>query len=454
MMMPISMITDFLRLRRQAALPQRKVQTLQQKKLRDILQFSYEHSPYYHRIFEAAGITVANIRTVPITQFPTLDKETLIRNFDELVTDPEISQCDLARFDAEEKLSQKQYRGNYHLVHSSGSTGLPRYFLYDDAAWSTMLQGIIRGALWGMSFPELIGLLCKRPRILYLAAVGGRYGGAMAVGDGIDGLGARQMQLDINTPLAQWKKTIQDFSPDVLIGYSSALKILAQLKQQGELELDVKRVVTCGEPLPGRLRCYLQEVFRAPVVNFYGASESLALGVETDPNEGMYLFDDLNFVEWIDGQMYITCLYNRIQPLIRYRLTDTLVLREADPTLPCPFTRIDAVEGRDEDILWFCDENGRREFLHPLSVEGICVEGLIDYQIRQTAKDAFELAAETVTGTSDANIFQGIGTILQPILQEKGLDFVRYSIRFERIFPNPRTGKKPLMVAMPAAGEA
>ena len=39
------------------------------------------------------------------------------------------------------------------------------------------------------------------------------------------------------------------------------------------------------------LRKYLETAFRTRIVNFYGASESLALGVETDPAEGMLLFD-------------------------------------------------------------------------------------------------------------------------------------------------------------------
>lgn len=70
------------------------------------------------------------------------------------------------------------------------------------------------------------------------------------------------------------------------------------------------------------------------VINVYGASESLALGV--DDGSGMLLFDDLNVVEAVDGEMYLTSLYNFAQPLIRYHLTDSLTL--AEPT-ESPFTR-------------------------------------------------------------------------------------------------------------------
>ena len=153
-----------------------------------------------------------------------------------------------------------------------------------------MLSGIIRAALWNMSMPQILRFLAKGPRIVYIAATDGRYGGAMAVGDGIDGVGASQLYLDIKMPLAEWVHQIREFAPNMIIGYPSAVKILGELVEEGGIEIDVFRVITCGEPLGVSLRHYLEEAFRAEVINFYGASESLALGVESSAAEGMVLF--------------------------------------------------------------------------------------------------------------------------------------------------------------------
>ncbi len=73
-----------------------------------------------------------------------------------------------------------------------------------------MLLGIIRAALWDMSMPQILRLLKQTPRIVYIAATDGRYGGAMAVGDGIDGVRAKQLYLDIKTPLSEWVYKIQE----------------------------------------------------------------------------------------------------------------------------------------------------------------------------------------------------------------------------------------------------
>jgi len=445
-----NLMIDFLRLRHNTALPAEKIKRLQAKKLRALLHYAYERSPYYHRVFKMAGITEANLDSVPLCQFPPLDKETLMQQFDELVTVPDVKQAALAKFDAKHELSDKLYQGKYHLVHSSGSTGEPHYFVYDEAAWNSMLLGILRGALWGLSLPEIVRLLLGKPRILYIAATGGRYGGAMAVGDGIAGIGAEQMQLDVNTPLENWRDKVEKFNSNIIIGYPSAIKILAQLYDCGALRLHIERVITCGEPLAKHLRAYLEDTLNVPVLNFYGASETLAIGVEADPKEGMFLFDDLNYIEVNNGQMYVTCLYNYTQPLIRYKLGDTLRLREGAAANGCAFNRADTVDGRDEDILWLCDKNGKLDFLHPLSVEGICAPGLIDYQLRQTELDTFVLWVQANAHADKEAIRRQIAQVITDILSQKRLDGIKFSIEFvPQLLPDARTGKKALIVALP-----
>lgn len=219
----------------------------------------------------------------------------------------------------------------------------------------------------------------------------------MAVGDGTRGVGASQLYLDIKTPVTEWIRQLKAFRPNIVIGYPSAIKILAQLMENGEVSLDAERVISCGEPLGRSLRTYLENIFRTQVVNFYGASESLALGVETDLEEGMLLFDDMNIIEVED--------------------------------------------------LWFEDGRGNREFLHPLAIEGFCIEGLKDYQFRQTTKDTFEMYAETGNGVSREQIRQEMLLRMRKILAEKRLDYVQFYVNFvEEILPDIRTGKKTLIL--------
>ncbi len=422
---------------------QSKNRTATAKKLRGLLRYAYHHSAYYHDSFTKAGITEANLDKTPLSAFPTIDKRILLDRFSDIVTVQGLSQKDLQEFDEATGSDRKPYMDQYHVVHSSGSTGKPGYFIYDNTAWSTMLIGIIRAALWDLSLPQIVKLLAGVPHILYIAATDGHYGGAMAVGDGIDGVGAKQLHLDIKTPLVEWIAKVKEFKPDIVIGYPSAIKILGELIEAGEVQTNISRIISCGEPLGAHMRQYFEKTFaHAKILNFYGASESLALGVEEDNESGMVLFDDMNIIEVQDGQMYLTSLYNFAQPLIRYRLTDDITLQRTDG-----LTKATGLIGRNEDILWFKHLGGKRDFLHPLAVEGICVEGLRDYQFCKTGDASFEMIAEFSEQTDIAKAKQQIQKELNAVLSEKQLDYVTYAIiQTEQIVPDHVTGKKRLIL--------
>lgn len=440
----VKMMFDLYKLRRNGKKSADQMKQIQEKELRRLLSYVWEHSDFYRRTFTDAGITKEQLSVLPLSAFPTVSKRVLMEHFDELITVSDVRQEELRKFDTAENMDRRTFR-NYHVVHSSGSTGKPGYFIYDEGAWNRMLLGIIRGAMWGMSMPQIIKLLMKRPRVVYIAATDGRYGGAMAVGDGIDGVGAEQMYIDINTPLSQWVESIQAFQPNMIIGYPSAIKILAELAERGEVKMDVVRVISCGEPLNAGMRRFLEKTFQADVINIYGASESLALGVETGRENGLLLFDDLNVIEAEEGRMFLTCLYNYAQPLIRYEITDHLILKE--PLPGSPFSRAEILLSRAEDMLWFDAGNGNRDFLHPLAVEGFCIEGLRDYQFRQIDRCAFEMIAEVPEKEKRAAVRREVLNQMEKILKEKKMMYVQFYVRFvKEIMPDAHTGKKPLIL--------
>lgn len=421
-----------------------QMQDLQKEKLSKILHYAYDHSDYYRTAFTQAGITKQTIDITPISEFPSINKKELIKHFDELITVDDVKQSELCAFDELEDM-KGTFKDSYHVVHSSGSTGKPGYFIYDEQAWNQMLLGIIRGALWDMTMWDILRLLWKTPRIVYIAATDGRYGGAMAVGSGIEGVHAKQLSLDIKQPLNEWINQIQEFKPNIIIGYSSAIKILAEQVVAGKVNVSIERIISCGEPLNANLRSFFEQTFHCDVVNFYGASESLALGVELHGDEGMYLFDDMNYIEVENNKMYLTSLYNYAQPLIRYELSDRLIWDECDDRYP--FSKIKNLAGRNEDLMWFQNEEGIKDFLHPLAIEGFCIEHMLDYQFIQKDNHSFELDIEVSKEEHKEKIQEKMTTSLTAILKEKQLDYVNFVISFvDEILPDTHTGKKKLII--------
>jgi phenylacetate-CoA ligase len=63
-------------------------------------------------------------------------------------------------------------------------------------------------------------------------------------------------------------------------------------------------------------------------------------------------------------KVLLTSLVNRVQPLIRYELSDAVVLADGpDPSRP--FARIERVDGRSDDILTFPAAGGGTVDVHP-----------------------------------------------------------------------------------------
>lgn len=429
-----------------------RILKIQDKKFRKLLRFAYDNSPYYKKVFDERGISKKQLKKIAIADLPVLDKKTLLEHFDSIVTVREVFQNEIRAFDENSDNKGKLFKKKFHVVHSSGSTGKPGYFLYDEKAWTKMLcGGVLRSALWGLPFSRIVKILKNHPKILLVAATDGRYGGAMAASDGISKVGAEQLTLDIKMPLEVWEEKLNKFKPDMVLGYPSALKILGRLMEEKRIEINPFIVGSCSEPLLKNQRLYLEKIFGCEIINYYGASESLALGVEANSRDGMLFFDDMNIIEEASDGIYVTCLYNFAMPLIRYKISDRLKIESPDGKDKIQFKKSAVIEGRTEDLMWFCDDNGNEKFLHPLSIEGICIEGLLDYQFKKTGKASFEILVEALDFDDDVKreeIKLKLKKFVDELLEEIEMNFVNFKIVFvKEINANPETGKKQLIVA-------
>ena len=84
-------------------------------------------------------------------------------------------------------------------------------------------------------------------------------------------------------------------------------------------------------------------------------------------------------------------------------------------------------------------------------IEGlsVCVEGLRDYQFRQTSLDTFEILAEVSDKKRQEAVRLEMMKQMTAILQEKHLSYVQFYILFvDKILPDLQTGKKALIIKL------
>lgn len=95
--------------------------------------------------------------------------------------------------------------------------------------------------------------------------------------------------------------------------------------------------------------------------------------------------------------------------------------------------------------MWF-EADGKREFLHPLAIEGFCIEGMRDYQFIQTDARSLEIRIETTADADKQAIEYEMRLNMEKIFFDKNLHFVKFVVKFvDMILPNPKTGKKQLV---------
>lgn len=108
--------------------------------LRRVRQYAYPHSPFYQKFHQG-------LEDHPLNELPVLTKAMLMEHFNELVTDPSI-RLDKVREIASGNSDKRLYLDRYWVTATSGSSGHPGFFLFNEQEWTTVIASFARGQEW------------------------------------------------------------------------------------------------------------------------------------------------------------------------------------------------------------------------------------------------------------------------------------------------------------------
>ncbi len=199
-------------------------------------------------------------------------------------------------------------------------------------------------------------------------------------------------------------KHLRDWQPKLIMGYPSALNIIAQhLIEEGEM-INAKAVITTSETVTAQVRSNLEQAFGCRLYDQYGAVESAHFvsqcehgSYHVSPEKGIIeiLNGDAPCPPGVPGQIVVTSLENTLQPLIRYEIGDAAFWAE-NQSCPCgrEMPILGGIEGRFED---YCETKDGRRFLRFDPVfKGI---GTIrEGQVIQETMDSFTIKIVTSEG--------------------------------------------------------
>lgn len=424
------------KLTREAVLEYSEVQ------FRKIIKYAYNNSKFYKNYYKANGIKYDDLDGIPIEQIPSIDKKMVRENFYDISV-KEVNPCKVQEALKSQDLLPRVE--NYYLVHTSGSTGIPTNFMYSKKALMILESNFVRLSITG---DNPVGIKDLPVKSLYIAPVGSGYACTALAIFGMQKYHCKSVVINAQKPLNEWIEIIKDYKPSYLSGYPSCINLVASLQEKGEINISPKKIITGGEPLSEELASYYKKVFNADIIDYYGCTESIFIGAGTTYYDGIYLYDDLNYLEVDDNnKLIITPLYNKEFPLIRYKLSDVVDGFNKEGYGNLPYTHINKVMGRSEELMWFINEDGKKDFLHPLFLDDLNVNGITKFQFVQKSKRFFKIKCVTVSYEDKQKQEENIRKQINIFLKNKKMRNLKYEIDFVKDIPvNKVTGKCKMVI--------
>lgn len=357
--------------------PRERLLQLQSERLRALLRHAVGRSPYYR---EALG---RDAEHASLAELPTLPKRLLMEQFDRIVTDPRAHLEGLEPF-LDAAAAGKTYLGEYRVFSTSGTSGVPGIFLYSGqefACWAAVfLRSLARLGITADTRLAGIGA----PNALHLSRQ------IIAV---LPGAGTGAPLLSVTTPLEEMVDALNAYQPEALGGYASVIGVLAEEQLQGRLDIAPRVVFTASEVLTEDAAARITSAWTKPVQGYFTTEVGVVASGSLD-HVGLHVCEEA-IVEVVDernrpvppgtagSKVLLTNLVNRAQPLIRYELTDSVVLADGPDPSGRPYDRIARIDGRSDDVLHLPAVEGRTVVVNPFRLRAPFVKLLdvVQYQV-------------------------------------------------------------------------
>lgn len=424
----------------------------QQARLVELVDFARKCSPYYRSLYAGLPPHVSDVRLLP-----PVTKPELMENFDGWVTDPAVTRAGVERFVADESLVGEIYLGRYQVWTTSGTTGEPAILLHDGDSWMVLnVLPRVRGLRDFIEPRDFLKILRGGARSAAIFVTGGHFGGYVTVERQrrrSSWIAERVRAFSALMPLDDLVEELNAFQPVVFGGYASALALLAREQEAGRLQISPALMRSTGEMLAPAVRAQIESAFGCRIQDSYGASEVGTIALACGHGR-LHVQSDWVVLEPVDEDyrpvppgepshtVLVTGLANRVQPVIRYDLGDSVTIKPETCTCGSPLPAIRVV-GRTNDVLSFEADDGKEVQLLPLALGTVIeeTEGVRRFQAIQTGPATLSVRLEPVPGADREKVWKAASGRLDGFLSEQGLSSVEIQKDPELPKPNPKSGK-------------
>lgn len=435
-----------------------RIERGQRRRLGRVLRFAIEHSRFYRDKYRGVDPS----RTA-LSELPIVTKDELRERLDDVFTDREVTRRKLEEFCASEANLGRWFLGRYAVSHTSGSQGAPLWIVQNRECLEVLYASMSARGSTSRRPGLLEGMrrLWRPRRVALVTFRRGFYPSGAAAEFMPEIVGPYAQLLRLSSTQPDLVQRLREFQPHVLSSYASTLEVLAERREDLELQ-QLQQITNSSEQLTDRARRRIESAFGVQVTDHYGAGECLWLADACpSPAGGLHVNADWAVIEVVDeagravpagtigARILVTNLANLVQPFIRYEIGDRVAMSPTPCACGSHLPRIERIEGRAAELFWG-EHDGKRQ-----AISGVMLQSAADslgfvreWQARQLAPNQVELRLELVADASPA--WSEVENRLREVLgrsdwpETTGLSIVRV----ERIAADPRTGKMRRMVPL------
>jgi phenylacetate-CoA ligase len=314
----------------------KELEAYQLIQLKRVVKHAYETVPYYTEMMDHAGIRPEHIQQLAdLSRFPIMTKRDMIQIGSRLVS---------TRYN---KLFMKT-------AFTGGSSGLPVPVRRDISSIARENAFVKRQYDWaGVQTSDPCAYLEGR-----IVAPVGQNPTRVHFYDAVMRalvLSTFHLRYDL---VPHYIELIKAYKIKSLIGYPSAIYILAKGCADKGLSLNLRCVLTTSETLDEMKKTAISNAFHCPVFDFYGSAERVVY-IHTCDKGSYHVIPDYGFTELIPAEspnedcfrIVSTGFWNMTMPLIRYQMGDLVKYSSRQCACKRAFPVIDKIVGREGTII-------------------------------------------------------------------------------------------------------
>jgi phenylacetate-CoA ligase len=320
----------------------KRIQSAQERLMREHLIYCTEHSPFYQRLFKRHKINPQKINLNNLCDMPFTNKADIEKNNDAFLA------TSIERI--------------VDIVLSSGTIGKPTKIAYTESDLKRLAYNEEKSFLGcGFKSEDVVLLTCTLDRCFVAG---------LAYFLGVRAIGATAIRNGLNS-LESHARIIRSMNPTAIVGVPSFLKKLGLFlseEKQGLQKRKVSKLLCIGEPLRGgrleflKIAKDLEEIWGAKAYSTYSSSEMVTTFCECTAQAGGHLHPDLAVVEivdekgqllgsWEEGEVVVTPMGIEGMPLVRFKTGDVSFIIDEPCKCGRNTIRLGPILGRKQQMM-------------------------------------------------------------------------------------------------------